>query len=224
MNKKFIVSTFILLLILLIGSSLIKKEIPSEEILDEGIRSWSGFRSINPDNDPVHSGVFVTMFKNLGRVIPLKIFKTSRQRISINLYILYLKILKFTLYNKIQLIIAGSIVLILTFIFLKLKIFFAASFLARFSYFISRVILAVLGIFILFSWILVKYDFQYYTGIFHLIGPIMFLILASISVKIYDINYPLWNRTLKSIILPVICSFLMIGSNFMLDPELFSQK
>jgi hypothetical protein len=162
---------------------------------------------------PVHAGIISSILKKIFFAAPqIKSKVPTSAEISRKFYFNYLKIIDLAVYSGKYLFIAGLAVVILGFLSNKLGFYFVSSVIGRTGFFLSRVLLSVLAGVILLAWILIKAKFWVPVNITLFGAPVVFLVLSGIALKLHDPNFPLWNRIMKSLILPFVTAFIIVGN------------
>ncbi len=100
--------------------------------------------------------------------------------------------------------------IILTLIFHKTAFSFVINFINNFEFSLGDTLIVLISLFSLGSWFFLKQNFWQEVGVIIFVEPFAFLIVASINLKIYDFNYPIWSRLFKSFFVPIITGFLII--------------
>ncbi|MBN2407607.1 MAG: hypothetical protein JXJ19_07900 [Elusimicrobia bacterium] len=235
MNIGKIVPTLLIAAVLVYGNSLIEKNRPTREQMrkcisavkkinageaakvtteeKEVINLWKiDYKRLSGKESPVFTGVFASVMEKTEALIPRIKFNRTPKEIGEGLYLFYLEFLTFFMHYHVYYAAAGFLLLIVSVLLTSLKLFSAASLLSRLGFLVSRLCLSGAAVILLISWVMIKKGFLINTGISLYYGPAGVLIFSCIALKLYDPNFPVWNRVLKNLILPAASSFMMIGN------------
>ncbi len=234
-----VISTTLLIGILLFINFQLKNTLPTEEYLQSYINIIKEVKTCTADylvkinrtsqdiilktvghklnlniENPVHLKLF-TPLMSLKKILKIKRF-IGIENIGYNSYLSYLLFLKINIFHIKYYIIPGAILAVLCIFFRLIKLYPISSIMGRFSFIISRIALSFTSLLLITSWIMVKKAFWLNTGIAVFIGPAIILVFSCIVVKNYDPNFPIFNRVIKNMILPITAFILMYSSQIIL--------
>ncbi len=107
----------------------------------------------------------------------------------------------------------GVLIIILSMFFSKAGLIPLLSLLGRLGFFLCRFQMLTFSIIAVLFWFLLKRNLWLDAGFNFFMGPVIVLLGTVVSLKMYDPNYPVWNRLLGTIFLPVISSSFIIGGS-----------
>lgn len=99
---------------------------------------------------------------------------------------------------------------IFTLVFNRSRVSFFINIINNFEFSLGETIIVLISLFSLGSWFFLRQNFWREIGSGTFLVPFTFLIVSSINLKLYDFNYPIWNRLFKSFIVPIITGFIII--------------
>jgi len=148
----------------------------------------------------------------------LNMFPKSKNKININeiinnIYLGYLNFAKLHFDYGIYCFLFAILVVILSFLLSTTEYSMLVSMIGRFGFFLSRFFLVIFSITAMVFFLLIKRNLWIDAGVNIFLGPLVILLGTSIALKNYDPNFPIWNRTIGSMIFPFISSILIMGGN-----------
>ncbi|MFH1414756.1 MAG: hypothetical protein ABIH89_01550, partial [Elusimicrobiota bacterium] len=102
----------------------------------------------------------------------------------------------------------GFMIILLGFISCRLNAFSAASLLGRSVFFLTRVTIFLLSVTAILFVLLVRRNLWWDAGMNLFLGPVEMLLASCLVLKIYDPNFPILNRVMRSMIFPFISSVI----------------
>ena len=177
----------------------------------EKITSWNKDAvNLFKSEIPVFSGIFRSIIENAKIIFPGIENKLNAEKISCMYYSFYLNFTLFCIRYSLFYFIGGIGIVLATFLLNKLGIYAASALIGKFCFFVSRFCITLTALIILISWTLIKPVFWLDAGADIFLGPMLILVFSCLILKIYDPNFPVWNRFLKNMILPITASSVMI--------------
>jgi hypothetical protein len=130
-----------------------------------------------------------------------------------NMYLMYLSFVKQHNHYSGNYFILSLLVIVLGYLLNKLGCYSSFSMISRLGFFISRYLIIGLSISAIIFWLIVKRNFWLDAGVNSYVGPVALLLSSSFILKVYDPNFPVFNRLFGCAIMPIVASILMIGGN-----------
>ncbi|MFH1416270.1 MAG: hypothetical protein ABIH89_09340 [Elusimicrobiota bacterium] len=184
------------------------------------LESWISKDAVKPDPAkkviPVHAGLFSPV-RSIMSIIEKDKKPPESEAIAYSVYIFFLRFSVFNLQYAKYYIIAGASVVILNIIFGCAGFFSYASFIGRLAFLISRLAITIVSLLIVLSWIMVKPAFATGGVPVLLYGPAAILFFSCVALKFHDPNSPVWNRVVKSMIMPLLACCLSISSEIFMQ-------
>ena len=98
----------------------------------------------------------------------------------------------------------GAIILLFMLAARRTRLSGVSYILANLGYNLSRLVVFMVSLAGALAWFGLRYNFLGEMGAAFLGALFLFLLLSSVSLKLYDFNTPVWNRMLSSLVWPII--------------------